>query len=610
MATAEGVKNKLRGAISHARRLTGDYNLEDLTTAAKLLAKGYGGMPIPYEEAEDGDKLYTAYFASENFVPIDDTEKPFIEGGKNYLSDGNPATNLPRNQWRKSLVEYPTYVPEGDELVIEGIETTSTDHRFVGHFPDYDLENKTYTLEFESFRNFNKRHKFYFANGNFVDENGYFVDGNGLYPPEWNVPTSGGRDVSTPCLGFELNKYNSQIGYKLYRQSTGFANDAVIFNHGVFDYKIESTGEFVAHMKVVLKGGAKKYVKLYDNNGAAYWIGYVIPIEFTIYHNIDGNDMRVAAGHIYQPADNIGLVFGIGNYDTLANGEYYGVRNLNIYKGDTTEISYIREVSTANEMDAIIKKATAADIGNAYLYVGPTENVYGNLDNVAYIQNTVYIIVAGESDGTFEFDKYVSEGASTSLDAYAGGTSKIVLGSAETIIGRAFSQTSITSVDMPAVWGIGNYAFDYCQQLDSVSFPKIQSIGEFAFSSCAKLRLTEFPDTLKSIGKAAFSGCYKITPKKLPSGFTTLSASAFSNCSSITEMEIPASITYIGENAFYNCSGLTTVTFKGTIASLGTIFSGCKNLITINVPWSEGEVAGEDTRWGAPNATVIYDYTG
>ena len=207
---------------------------------------------------------------------------------------------------------------------------------------------------------------------------------------------------------------------------------------------------------------------------------------------------------------------------------------------------------------------------------------------------------------SYTFVEYRNIGKSTSLDDYASGAGKIVIGSAETIIGYAFRESSITSVDMPEVWAIGNYAFNYSQRLESVGFSKIQSIGEFAFSSCAKLRLTEFPNTLKSIGKSAFSGCSKISPTKLPPNFTTLSASAFSSCSSITEMEIPASVTYIGDNAFYNCSGLTTVTFKGTIASLGTIFSGCKNLTTINVPWAKGEVAGEDTCWGAPNATINY----
>lgn len=400
-----------QGLIAKANGVMGTEE-RDLESAVDLLAKGYGNDPIPYDVANEGDKLYTAYFASGNFIPVDDAETPFIEGGTTYLADGSVSEEIPLTQWRRHLVENPNTM-ESKTLIIKGEDTTATDHRFIGHFPEYDLENKTYTLEFEFFRKSTpNRHRFYFANGTFVNENGGVITGNDVYPASWKVPTNCGCDASMPCLAFELNKYNSQIGYKLYRQSSGVANDAVIFNHGTVDFKTESTGEFVANMKVVLKGGAKKNVTLYDGYGVvtgstpnrAYWVGDVIPIEFTIYHNIDGNDMRVSAGHIYQPADNIGLVFGIGNYDTLANGEYYGIRNLSIYKGDRTKIDYgnspIVEIFTAEEMNALLNSATDADVGKFYMYVGETTDAYEN--------GALYKI--GKTDTvTFKIYDYTSE---------------------------------------------------------------------------------------------------------------------------------------------------------------------------------------------------------
>ena len=39
-----------------------------------------------------------------------------------------------------------------------------------------------------------------------------------------------------------------------------------------------------------------------------------------------------------------------------------------------------------------------------------------------------------------------------------------------------------------------------------------------------------------------------------------------------------------------------------------TAFTGCDKLTTINVPWSEGEVA--NAPWGATNAVINYDYKG
>jgi hypothetical protein len=65
----------------------------------------------------------------------------------------------------------------------------------------------------------------------------------------------------------------------------------------------------------------------------------------------------------------------------------------------------------------------------------------------------------------------------------------------------------------------------------------------------------------------------------------------------------------IGAYAFYKDTGLTDITFKGTPMSIDSnAFASCSNLLTINVPWAEGEVSGAP--WGATNATINYNYTG
>ena len=72
---------------------------------------------------------------------------------------------------------------------------------------------------------------------------------------------------------------------------------------------------------------------------------------------------------------------------------------------------------------------------------------------------------------------------------------------------------------------------------------------------------------------------------------------------------LPAELLTIDTNAFYNCSGLTAITFKSKPSTFSaSAFTGCTNLLTINVPWAEGEVA--DAPWGATNATINYNYTG
>lgn len=54
---------------------------------------------------------------------------------------------------------------------------------------------------------------------------------------------------------------------------------------------------------------------------------------------------------------------------------------------------------------------------------------------------------------------------------------------------------------------------------------------------------------------------------------------------------------------------LTSVTIPDSVKSIDSnTFQNCTNLLTINVPWAEGEVAGAP--WGATNATINYNYTG
>lgn len=70
---------------------------------------------------------------------------------------------------------------------------------------------------------------------------------------------------------------------------------------------------------------------------------------------------------------------------------------------------------------------------------------------------------------------------------------------------------------------------------------------------------------------------------------------------------IPHFIQSIGGSAFESCDELETVTFMGKCSINPTTFNMCRNLTTINVPWSEGEVGGAP--WGATNATINYNYT-
>lgn len=147
--------------------------------------------------------------------------------------------------------------------------------------------------------------------------------------------------------------------------------------------------------------------------------------------------------------------------------------------------------------------------------------------------------------------------------------------------------TDIVSADVYGFNVIPRYLFKEEYKLASVNFtgsPRLSAIMQYAFYGCSNLVFASFPNTLQ-----------------------TISEFAFANCPKITELTFHNGITQIDNHAFYNCENLKSVIFKGTPTLAASIFSNCTKLTNIYVPWSEGAVA--NAPWGAPNATVHYDWS-
>ena len=294
--------------------------------------------PKAYADAEDGEKLYDVDFNSEYYTHVDDSTTHFPKG-TTYAVDGSVYTGF-KNGWHKAL-NADAVVAEGNALKVDFADMNNSDSRYIGYIGAYDLENSTYTYQFEYFRTAAyktadetsvtaaARSKFYFGAGTFQ---------NLAY-----------CDCDMPCLGVEFNA----TGGRLMRQSsasagfTGCPVYKVVDNNGV--------SETTAQVKVVLTGGAKmENVTFYGQNisdatgiypdtpaeGTKTWKGDAIPVQFTIYTTQtfeDGTqvDVRHSSYTMYQPV-GLGLVFGVGEYNKLTAGQYYGARNLAIYKGDTS----------------------------------------------------------------------------------------------------------------------------------------------------------------------------------------------------------------------------------------------------------------------------------
>lgn len=197
-----------------------------------------------------------------------------------------------------------------------------------------------------------------------------------------------------------------------------------------------------------------------------------------------------------------------------------------------------------------------------------------------------------------------------------------------------FCGTNITSIDLSTIVIIPKGLCADCSALTSVKFSdNLTQIQDYAFNNCYKLTTLQFPNTLTYIGSYAFENIgfqndaisivfpsslkrvdnwafayAKLKEITFNNGLEEIGDYAFtSSYSTVTTITFPNSLKTLGSYAFRTNSKLTTVTFKGTPTSIAeTVFNN--SVKTINVPWSEGEVA--NAPWGATNATINYNYIG
>ncbi len=113
---------------------------------------------------------------------------------------------------------------------------------------------------------------------------------------------------------------------------------------------------------------------------------------------------------------------------------------------------------------------------------------------------------------------------------------------------------------------------------------RVTSIGGSAFADNETIESVEIPMGVSEINNRAFGGCTNLRSVKLPDSVTEIYWGAFSGCSSLTEITIPSRVSKIEENAF----------------------EGCENLTRIVVEQPKNSLAGYKTKWGAPNAQVVW----
>lgn len=198
------------------------------------------------------------------------------------------------------------------------------------------------------------------------------------------------------------------------------------------------------------------------------------------------------------------------------------------------------------------------------------------------------------------------------------------------IADKAFSgQQNMTSVYLPnSVTSIGKAAFWGCTGLSSITIPSsVATIGMSAFSNCNSLTSVDL--YCKEVGDSWFSSNNSIKQVTLREGVTSIGNSAFSDCSKLETLIVPNSLSNIGSSAFYGTAwynaqpdGLvyvgnvaykykgvmpenTAIVFKtGTNGIAGGAFSGCTNLIGIEIPKDVTRI-GASTFYGCTNLNNV-----
>lgn len=129
-----------------------------------------------------------------------------------------------------------------------------------------------------------------------------------------------------------------------------------------------------------------------------------------------------------------------------------------------------------------------------------------------------------------------------------------------------------------------NYHFS--RKLCEVTFEEgIKSIGKYGFSSNITMYCTKLPKSLKTIGNYAFEYCQNLYLEELPN-LDSIGDNAFKYCYGLRIKKIPDTITEILNSTFYACTGLKQISMKnvtsigGSLPMYGAFFS-CKSLVAM-----------------------------
>ena len=183
-------------------------------------------------------------------------------------------------------------------------------------------------------------------------------------------------------------------------------------------------------------------------------------------------------------------------------------------------------------------------------------------------------LVSGQVTESVYLGRNISGWSGAIVDSSEGGDyAEITFGNKVTTLGRVCENCKkLTSVVLPkSIKSLTSRSFHGCTSLEAIKGEGVELIDD-SFGNCSSLTTIDMPN-LKVIEDYAFANCTSLKSMKLPQGLIMLGNSdydgVFENCSNLESITLPATLQSIGGNS-YSASSL----FKGC--------SALKNIIVSN----------------------------
>ena len=376
-------------------------------------------------------------------------------------------------------------------------------------------------------------------------------------------------------------------------------------------------------------------------------------------------------GYIFYTVGGVNYLLDyIGNDTDLVlpesyNGEHYNIYEYVFYNCNTLTSIVIPDSVTSIGADAFYNCSNLTSVVIGGNVTSIDKNAFRDCSSL----KDVYYTGSIENWCDISFKDYYSNPIYYGANLYFGDelvTELVIPDTVTKIKSYAFYNCdSLTNVEIPnSVISIGYAAFSGCYNLTDIVLPFVgaakdeqsdthfgyifgassysansdyvpsslktiiitggTSIGDYAFYNCDRFTKIEIPDSITTIGDSAFSGCsysaynaydnayylgnaanpYLILVKAKNASITSckvndsnkiILGSSFSGCSNLVSIEIPDGVTSIGKNAFSNCQKLVEVINKSDLSiTKGSTDHGYIAYRAIEVHDGESKVANQN----------------